>query len=306
MDLSKPLFFQDSDNAAPDTGNAQPEAPSTGSNPEVATLQARLAAREAELAAAQSRYESLNRNWEAAQTLLSPDNNDPNTVETAFRTAMAGAGYSRDQIEQQIEAYRSAQGPMGSDDGNEDVEESDDGTRAYMEQLAANQQKLAQETSQARRTQLESLMGSSIGMAVDGSKDLNTLITRLATLDGGDVGEAKESRRQILAGEIRNEATRLLRQQRESAGGNWSDNWIPAATQKAAEIVYKKYRTVIGDPSKIGRVTETDAGEFLAQRPPVKPPEYRKGMAMEDAGKSVRDFAVDTLLRGVASSSNAI
>ena len=305
MDLSKPLFFQDADNAAPATGNTQPEAPSTGSNPEVATLQARLAAREAELAAAQSRYDSLNRNWEAAQTLLSPDSNDPSTVETAFRTAMAGAGYSRDQIEQQIEAYRSAQGPAASDEG-ETEESGDDGTRAYMEQLAANQQKLAQETSQGRRTQLESLMGSSIGMAVDGSKDLNTLITRLATLDGGDVGEAKESRRQILAGEIRNEATRLLRQQRESAGGNWSDNWIPMATQKAAEIVYKKYRTVIGDPSKIGRVTETDAGEFLAQRPPVKPPEYRKGMAMEDAGKSVRDFAVDTLLRGVASSSNVI
>jgi hypothetical protein len=304
MDLSKPLFSFDADNGAPEPVNETPSAPAQG-NADVAALQARLAAREAELAAAQSQYESLNRNWEAAKSLLSPDNTDPDSVESAFRTAMSGAGYNRDEIEQQINAYRASMGPSGSEESDEGGQ-ADDETRQYMEQLALNQQKLAQETSQARRTQLETLMGSSIGMAVDGSKDLNTLISKLATLDGGDPNESKESRRSILAGEIRNEATRLLREQRSATGGQWSDNWIPSATQKAAEIVYKKYRTVIGDPSRIGRVTETDAGEFLSTRAPVKPPEYRKGMAMDDAGKSVRDFAVDTLLRGVVSSSNAI
>jgi hypothetical protein len=251
-------------------------------------------------------HQSLNRNWEAAKNLLSPENTDPASVESNFRTAMAGAGFSQADIDQQLEAYRAARGGT-FDSSSEDEGPDQSETAAQIQQLATQQEHILRETNQARRHQLENLMGTSVSMAVDTNKDLNTLINRLAQLDSNtDPNVAKSSRKQVLADEIRSEAVKILRNQRSSAGGNWNDSWIPAATQQAADIIHKKYRTVIGDPSRIGRVTETDAGEFLASRPPVKPPEYRKGMSMEDAGKSVRDFAVDALLRGVASKENSI
>lgn len=291
---------------------AAPSAPEQGapaapqSSADTAALRAELAARDAELTRMRMQHDSLNRNWEAAKNLLSPDNTDPSSVESNFRTAMAGAGFSQDQIEAQLSAYHAARngvsgGDEGEDESGGDVNEE---VASRLAEMEVEQQRIANETNMARRSQLEGLMSSSLNMAVDSNKDLNTLIKRLSTLDGDDSN--LQNRKAVIASEVRNEATRLLREQRQLAGGNWSDQWIPAATQKAAEIVHKKYRTVIGDPSRIGRVTETDAGEFLASRPAVKPPEYRKGMSMEDAGKSVRDFAVDALLRGVASKENSI
>jgi hypothetical protein len=300
MKIGNELRFDDA--AAPSAPEQGAAAPAS-SSADTAALRAELAARDAELSRMRMEHQSLNRNWEAAKNLLSPENTDPNSVESNFRTAMAGAGFSQDQIEAQLEAYHAARSSVSSDD-----EEGDSGVNEEVASRLANmeveQQRISNETNMARRGQLEGLMNSSLSMAVDSNKDLNTLIKRLSSLDGDE--QSLQSRKAVIASEVRNEATRLLREQRQLAGGNWSDQWIPAATQRAAEIVHKKYRTVIGDPSRIGRVTETDAGEFLASRPPVKPPEYRKGMSMEDAGKSVRDFAVDALLRGVASKENSI
>jgi hypothetical protein len=293
---------------APAGGNA----PAGGAS-EVEVLRARLADIEGKFNETSARAKTLESNWNAAQTLLKP-NADPTTTETAFRTAMAAAGYSVGEIEQQLASFRNSGGGETEDEatapqqrGNRkgEVDPEIAALNQKFEFLRQQQEQQASQNTETRKTQLKTLMDQTIQTSLDTSVELGTLVKKLASLDS-DPKAGEASRRTVLADELRDTTLRRLRARRDANGGNWSDAWVLEESKRASQEVAAKYRAVIGDPSKIGRVTETDSGDLLAQRPAVKPAEYQKGMTPESARQKVEEWAVDSLLRGAVPTNTAI
>lgn len=322
MFKSRPLFdptdtsFANAINGAAGGTSVAPaggNAPAGGAS-EVEVLRARLADIEGKYNETSARAKTLESNWNAAQTLLKP-NADPTTTESAFRTAMAAAGYSVGDIEQQLASFRNSGGGGETEDeapapqqrGNRkgEVDPEIAALNQKIEFLRQQQEQQASQNTETRKTQLKTLMDQTIKTSLDTSVELGTLVKKLASLDS-DPKAGEASRRTVLADELRDTTLRRLRARRDANGGNWSDAWVLEESQRASQEVAAKYRAVIGDPSKIGRVTETDSGDLLAQRPAVKPAEYQKGMTPESARQKVEEWAVDSLLRGAVPTNNAI
>lgn len=326
MFKSRPLFDPTADasfsaalggTAGTGTGTGTADAGAQGGNKpntpsEVEVLRGKLAELEIKYRETDTKAKTLESNWNAAQTLLKPGA-DPVTTESAFRTAMAAAGYSVGDIEAQLASFRN-----NGSGGDEETVQAQQRTGKKTEidpELAAINQKLdflrQQQEQQAaqgvetRKTQLKTLMDQTIQTSLDTNKDLGTLVEKLASLDP-DPKNGAATRKSVLTEELRDTTLRRLRARRDQNGGNWSDAWVLEESQRAAQEVAAKYRAVIGDPSKIGRVTETDSSDFLAQRPAVKPVEYKKGMNPETARQQAEAWAVDSLLRGSIPANNAI
>jgi hypothetical protein len=296
---------------APAGGNASAGGNKPGATSELEVLRARLAETELKYQDIQAKATTLESNWNAAQTLLKP-NADPTTTESAFRTAMAAAGYSVGEIEQQLASYRSggeteeeAPAPQQRGTRKNEVDPEIAALNQKFDFLRQQQEQQAAQNTESRKTQLKTLMDQTIQTSLDTSVELGTLVKKLASLDS-DPKSGEASRRTVLADELRDTTLRRLRQRRDQNGGNWSDAWVLEESKRASQEVAAKYRAVIGDPSRIGRVTETDSGDLLAQRPAVKPAEYQKGMTPEGARQKVEEWAVDSLLRGAVPTNNAI
>lgn len=109
--------------------------------------------------------------------------------------------------------------------------------------------------------------------------------------------EGHDERMNVIGEDIHREMVSHLRKIR-SAGGSVTDDAIRQASESAAEIVAKRYRTVIGDPNKLGRAPETASGQTqFYQKKPIDVPSFTPG---KDSAGSVYDkarkFAEDTLL----------
>lgn len=113
--------------------------------------------------------------------------------------------------------------------------------------------------------------------------------------------DKRASARERLLRQIATETKTALQRRREQAQGAWDESWIAEEADKVTRSTAEWYRTVIPDPSRLGRAGETvaEAQAFL-KKPPVAPPSYKPGMSLGDADKAVRDFALDQLLRGQA------
>ena len=109
--------------------------------------------------------------------------------------------------------------------------------------------------------------------------------------------EGHQERVDTIREDIHRETISHLRRVR-SSGGEIDDGSIAQASQRAAEAVAQRYRTVIGDPDKLGRTPETASGntQFFKKKP-IEFPQFKPG---KDTTASVyekaKTFAEDTLL----------
>ena len=85
---------------------------------------------------------------------------------------------------------------------------------------------------------------------------------------------------------------------RRSAAGTFEEAWVSEETAKATDQVLAKYRSVIGDPNKLGRAPETDSStNAIFSRPAVQAPRWKSGMRPGDAETALDAYNKDALSR---------
>lgn len=162
-----------------------------------------------------------------------------------------------------------------------------------IDELRARLDAVEQQSEGERTRRLEGKLDSAVGAALDSNKDLGTLLKRGTELNGV---EGDDLRRAHFQNSIRQQTAANLRK-RKAAGGMYQEGWLKEEADKAAVQVANEYRSVIGDPSLLGRAPETGTGEDqLVPTEPPKKPEAAKGDGAPEVFEKARNYTEGTLL----------
>ena len=263
-----------------------------------------LATAREELAKAREEMDQLSKFREAALTVMRQD--VPADMKTeAARQLLRDSGFPEDEIDRQVGAWaQGGQEDYEMVDENEDpevggqTEEDDDADVDLVAQSildAQNRAAVAEE--EVRRIKAERLgthMNDQITGAIDSVDDGRTLLGKLRELNGD---EAAKNARAAIERDIRQTTLDMLRSRRDAAG-TFNEAWVAEEARRATESVIAKYRSVIGDPNKLGRAPETASGsDYFASRKPVSAPKWKPGMRTGDVDGLLQDYNTDVLSR---------
>lgn len=263
-----------------------------------------LATAREELAKAREEMDQLSKFREAALTVMRQD--VPADMKTeAARQLLRDSGFPEDEIDRQVGAWaQGGQEDYEMVDENEDpevggqTEEDDDADVDLVAQSildAQNRAAVAEE--EVRRIKAERLgthMNDQITDAIDSVNDGRTLLGKLRELNGD---EAAKNARAAIERDIRQTTLDMLRSRRDAAG-TFNEAWVAEEARRATESVIAKYRSVIGDPNKLGRAPETASGsDYFASRKPVSAPKWKPGMRTGDVDGLLQDYNTDVLSR---------
>lgn len=261
-----------------------------------------LASAREELAKAREEMERLSQFRDAALTIMRQDLN-PDAKMEAARQILADAGLPQEEIDRQVAGWVGAQGEEEMVDENDQVEEEyeedddDEDVEVVAQAIREAQERAAQAEDEVRRIKAERMgnqMSSEIQGALDGISDARTLMSKLRELNGD---EAAKNARAAIERDIRQTTLDNLRARRDAAGA-FSETWVAEEAKRAAEAVVAKYRSVIGDPNRLGRAPETDSGvDYLVSRKPVPQPKWKPGMRYGDVEGQLQAFNTDALTR---------
>ena len=144
---------------------------------------------------------------------------------------------------------------------------------------------------------LKDKLQENIERVFKGNDKINSLLETIKRLNGD---EGINDRSTLIKREIEKEAMDLLNK-RKNKGGTFDFSWFTEETNNAAEAVFNKFRTVIGDPNQIMRAPETATEQsVLLSKKPVEDPSYQKGDNMSSADTKIGSWTTDVLSRLVA------
>lgn len=244
--------------------------------------------------------------------------------ENAVRNVLENLGYEDDQITQYLDATRRVSTPQAppedeieeielpdfpdeepdSSGGSEEADMTtpnmnDEMTKAIQAQVEAQRA----EIHKMRVRELRQSLDSQLDRVLKTNPDFQKLLETSRTLRGD---EGVKQAEQALRAQLEQKALDRM-QTRRTAAGTFEDSWMAEEVDKAAEPVLGTFRSVIGDIDKLGRSSETvsglDAQEILRAKPAPEP-EYKAGSSMSDIESQVKNFASDTIKRGLAESPN--
>lgn len=151
------------------------------------------------------------------------------------------------------------------------------------------------ETRQVRLRLMEQEMKKGVVSAIDTNQELAKMLMGLDKTRGR---EHATGAYEAIQDQIRKTTLERLYQRRDKSGGEFNEDWIQEEAAQAAADVAKSYSTVIGDLGQLGRAPETVSEmDAITAKPPVAPPDFKKGMDRGDVDKSVREFNTDALTR---------
>jgi len=254
----------------------------------------------------QTSSEDLEKFKTAALQVMRGEGDD---MEGSLRTVMGQGGYTTEAIEDYIKTLR--EGETTVDDVKQNgskggIKESEDDLEKRLKSIEDSNERAMAASTDTEVRRLNTLLTSSVKESLDTSPKLSTLVERAKVANTKDDKldeKAFAAASTILSQELERETRQGLLERRRKDTQGWTDSWIEEETAKAAERVSGKYRSVIGDPSRLGRTAETGAGvdEFLRSTP--KPaPEFKEGMGVGSVEEAVHSFAEDHLLRGALES----
>ena len=262
---------------------------------------------------AKTERENLRKEVEGARTsykralgVLSPTADPAASLEDT-KAILKEAGYTPDQVRQYEETVLKPQAPAG-DKGKPKGKARDDGPMEgdddTLSEMKKDLEDLKRQKAEDRYAYLTGQLKTSSRNSLDKNKDLGTLIDKLVSLHPDEDGKADERKEQVsqtLLGEIEREAQDRLRERRTKMRGAWDDGWIKEEAEAAAKAVYGKYKSMVGDVSRLGPSSDSVGAEdlFLKQKP-VPEPVYKRGIKPADLDKQVGDWAQDQLLRAAA------
>tara|TARA_R100001086_G_scaffold207761_2_gene123587 strand:- start:612 stop:1505 length:894 start_codon:yes stop_codon:yes gene_type:complete len=233
--------------------------------------------------------ENLEGFREATMRLMNPDT-DTEVKKRDARSILLASNYSPQQVDEWLKIY---------DENPEMTEEqvpSESTPDPLAQEALQNSNRTNEELLRVRAQLLQQNMEKEVSTALDRASDGKVLMDWLsANREGTDLDAAKEN----LTERVRAQALENLRQRRNHAG-SFEDAWVGEEVNKAATKVAKDMLTVIGDTSKIGRVSETaEQTENLYRKDPVKLPDT-KGKSFGDVEGQLRDWTSDQLLRSLS------
>jgi len=244
-------------------------------------------------------YSKLTAFRDATTKVMRPDV-DPSVKEQAARQLLVDMGYRGEEVDQYVNEWmQTQQGAEMTDDTDTSDERGDDDDRSA-EQVAEaimRAQQEAQRTSEQlnrmRAEQLNSRMNTQIMMGLDLNQDARTMLGKLEEINGK---EASNSARAAFERDIRQQTLENLRNRR-TAAGTFEEAWVSEEAARATQEVLAKYRSVIGDPNRLGRAPETAVGESILSSKPVQAPRWKPGISAGDIESALDAFNKDALAR---------
>tara|TARA_R100000458_G_scaffold47003_1_gene45671 strand:- start:235 stop:1155 length:921 start_codon:yes stop_codon:yes gene_type:complete len=223
-------------------------------------------------------------------SILMQQNADDSSKETAVRFLMNAEGYTPTQIDEYV---NSLQGTPEEPQGEETV------TQQQPDPLAQqNDQRIQElEASQKRMNAdfLRDKMKEAVSNVMSNNPKIQTLLQKGAEMspETSEADRLKNIQRQVEASMMENIRAR------KSRGENFNLSWFSDEGTNAADNIYGRISTVIGDPNKIGRAPETASSveSFFANNKPVEAPEYKSGDNMGSMDSAAREYNVDALSR---------
>jgi hypothetical protein len=188
---------------------------------------------------------------------------------------------------------------MVSDETDNNVGGDDDDTSA--EEVAnailrAQQeaQRAQEELQRMKAEQLNNKLTTQVMMGLELNQGARTMLGKLEEINGK---EALSGARAAIERDIRQQTLDNLRTRR-TAAGVFEEAWISEESAKATEQVLAKYRSVIGDPNRLGRAPETDSGAgSMFNRPAVPAPRWKPGLSTGDVESALDAYNKDALSR---------
>jgi hypothetical protein len=238
-----------------------------------------------------SQVQDLNKFRENATKLMKGETPD---LQAAYEV-LRGAGFSDQEAREYAQDY--VDGESGGD------QEADVSDEAQIEQMlkrttrAAEEraESAARETRELRLRLLKEQMDREVVNSIDRNPEI---VKMLETLDKTRGRDHAAGAWRALQEQVREATLKNLYARRDTAGGQFSEDWVADEAAKAAKAVAGNYRTVIGDIDALGRSPETEGElEFLKAKAPVAPPEFKKGTDRGEVEKDLRSFNVDALSR---------
>ena len=225
---------------------------------------------------------------------------DPNTgseyKKNAARNLLYSQGHSEEQIEEWVQIYDETP-DLNPDNGDSDT--LMDNLEFEHEDTIARQKsaELEEQINQMRARNLKDSMEKQISSAMDSHLDLKVLKEWItSTRKEEDLSPVFGN----ISENVRQSALENLRTKRNSHG-KFDESWLDEAVKAAASKVAKDMLSVIGDPSKIGRVPETmGQSESISRRVPGELPKTKNKSYGEVEGQ-LRDWTSDQILRSLSS-----
>jgi hypothetical protein len=301
--LESPQDSQGSSQESPQTDNSTPPAINLDTPVRVGGQDIPLS----ELVKAREDLEYLKQDYsklvsfrDATTKVMRPDV-DPTIKEQAARQLLVDMGYRGDEVDQYVSEWMDAQNQgaeMASDDttNDEDGGDEDNSAEQVAEAIMRAQQE-AQRTSEQlnrmRAEQLNSRMNTQIMMGLDLNPDARTMLGKLEEINGK---EASSAARAAFERDIRQQTLENLKNRR-AAAGTFEEAWISEESARATNEVLAKYRSVIGDPNRLGRAPETAVGESILSSKPIQAPRWKPGVSAGDIESALDAFNKDALAR---------
>ena len=212
--------------------------------------------------------------------------------ESAVRYLMGAEGYQPEQIEEYVTSLK-GEAPQAPQ-----TQEAMEQTPAPDPLSSENSNRLQHLEANQRRMNADFLrknMNETVDHVMSSNPKIRTLLDKGAEMSPGS---DTEERTASLRGQIEKALMDNVRA-RKSRGENFNLGWFSDEAGKAADSIYNRISTVIGDPNKIGRAPETASGmeSFFANNKPVEAPEYQSGDNMGSMASKAREYNVDTLSR---------
>jgi hypothetical protein len=251
-----------------------------------------------DLAYLQQDYSKLVAFRDATTKVMRPDV-DPSVKEQAARQLLVDMGYRGEEVDQYVQDWmNNQQGETVTDEiedvgGDEDDRSAEEVANAIM--AAQQQAQRAQEELQRMKAeQLNQRLNSQVLMGLEMNEKGRKMLSKLEEINGKD---ALFEARAAIERDIRQQTLDNLRARR-TAAGVFEEAWINEESAKATEQVLAKYRSVIGDPNRLGRAPETDSGAgSIFNRPAVPAPRWKPGVTAGDMESALDAFNKDALSR---------
>lgn len=277
---------------APEASTPEPETPASvdvNARVEVGGKEVPIA----DLMSAYGKVSELENYKRAASAVMKGDQVPDTDRENAMRYLMQSEGYTPSQIEEYIQ--ESKQVYTQTVEAEKMINEEPTPNQPVVDEAARGQlDALQKQNSQMMVDMLKTNLSTSMEKTMSQNQSIQTLINKSRQLNGEeDLGNRVNS--------IRDEVQRMALEnmrQRRSRGEKFDKAWFDEETNKAADTVYQRIRSVIGDPDKIQRAPETASDvESFMKKPAVPAPNFEIGDRVGDVHSKAHDFTVDQLSR---------
>lgn len=235
---------------------------------------------------------------DATAKVMRPDV-DPSVKEGAARQLLTDMGYRPDEVDTYVRDWMGSQQetnmePQSDNGGDDDNDRSAEQVANAILQAQQEAARTSAELNRIRAEQLNARMNTQILLGLDSHKDGRTMLGKLEEINGK---ESVANARAAIERDIRQQTLELLKNRRDQAG-TFEEAWIAEESARATDQVLAKYRSVIGDPNRLGRAPETDSSaSAFVNRKPVSAPTWKPGMNTGDIESALNAYNTDALSR---------